>query len=45
MAPLPLPLLPALDRPVEVAGIEVSADASTGMLLSGQAEAGAVLTR
>ncbi len=33
-APLPLPLLPALDRPLQVAGTQVSADASTGMLRS-----------
>ena len=30
---LPVPLLPALDRPIAVSGVEAAADASTGMLL------------
>ena len=41
LAPLPLPLLPALDRPVDVTGTGVSADAVTGMLLSSPAGAAA----
>ena len=32
-APLPIPLLPALDRPLQVDGVDVAADAATGMLL------------
>jgi hypothetical protein len=31
---LPVPLLPAADRPVAVSGLAVSADASTGMLIA-----------
>ncbi len=42
VARLPLPLLPALDRPLEVTGAAVSADAVTGMLLSSPGPAGAV---
>ena len=33
-APLVVPLLPALDRPVAVGGVEVAVDATTGMLVS-----------
>jgi hypothetical protein len=32
-APLPLPLLPALDRPLTVTGIDAAADDATGMLI------------
>jgi hypothetical protein len=35
LAGLPVPFLPALDRPVAVRGLEAAADASTGMLLPG----------
>jgi len=38
---LPVPFLPALDRPIEVTGAPVVADASTGMLLPGQPITGA----
>ena len=31
--PLPVPFLPALDRPVDVSGLEVAADAASGMLV------------
>ena len=40
--PLPLPFLPALDRPVAVRGLEVAADPATGMLLPEHAEGGLV---
>jgi hypothetical protein len=33
VAPLPVPFLPALNRAVDVAGLEVGVDAATGMLL------------
>jgi hypothetical protein len=33
LAPLPVPFLPALNRAVEVTGLEVGVDAATGMLL------------
>jgi hypothetical protein len=33
IASLPVPFLPAIDRPVNVAGLQVGADAATGMLL------------
>jgi hypothetical protein len=39
---LPVPFLPALDRPVAVRGLEVRADAGTGMLLPGHATRGTV---
>ena len=34
---LPLPMLPALDRPVSIEGLAADADSSTGMILPGQA--------
>ena len=34
---LPLPMLPALDRPVSIEGLAAEADSSTGMILPGQA--------
>ena len=41
LAPLPVPFLPALDRPAEVAGVEVGVDTVTGMLLPSHAIGGA----
>jgi len=40
--PLPVSFLPALDRPIQVGGVEVVADASTGMLLPGHAASGSI---
>jgi hypothetical protein len=40
VAALPVPFLPALDRPVAVRGLEVGADAATGMLLPSHPTAG-----
>jgi hypothetical protein len=34
---LPTPMLPALDRPLSIAGVSAVADSSTGMILPGQA--------
>jgi hypothetical protein len=34
LTPLPLPLLPVLDRPVRVRGVNATVDGATGMLLS-----------
>lgn len=39
---LPLPFLPALDRPVDVTGLTVAADAATGMLMPRSARANLV---
>jgi hypothetical protein len=36
VSPLPVPFLPALDRPVRVTGLPIDADAGTGMLLPEQ---------
>ena len=41
LARLPIPMLPALDRPVSVRGIDAVVDPTTGMLLSGGRGAGA----
>jgi hypothetical protein len=40
VARLPVPFLPALDRPVDVTGLEVAADAATGMLIPERANGG-----
>jgi hypothetical protein len=35
LRPLPIPMLPALDRPVAIGGVSAVADSSTGMILPG----------
>jgi TgpA N-terminal domain/Transglutaminase-like superfamily len=40
LSSLPVPFLPALDRPTQVGGVEVAADPATGMLLPDRAGSG-----